>query len=130
MMYKLLADVVVVVHFVFIGFAILGGLLVYRWRWAVVAQIPAAVWAAVIALKHWECPLNVSRGCEGDKNSRDGPAPRRSYASIRVSRLWLGLAELQPHSIAPNRTRLNAVWDAVPRVKVQGPGRGVDVRVS
>lgn len=57
MMYKLLADVVVVVHFAFIGFAILGGLLVYRWRWAVVSHVPAAVWAAVIEFKHLECPL-------------------------------------------------------------------------
>jgi hypothetical protein len=57
MPYKLLADLVVALHFAFIVFVVLGGLLVFRWRWCLVAHVPSAVWAAVIEFKHWECPL-------------------------------------------------------------------------
>jgi hypothetical protein len=45
---RLLADLVVVVHFAFVLFVVLGGLLVLRWpgfRWI---HLPAAVWGAIV----------------------------------------------------------------------------------
>jgi hypothetical protein len=55
--YRLLADLTVVAHFVFVLFAVGGGLLVLRWRRVVWLHIPAAVWAALIEFYGWVCPL-------------------------------------------------------------------------
>jgi len=52
-----LADVVVGVHFIFILFVILGGLIVLRWkRWAWI-HIPCFLWGALIEFSGWFCPL-------------------------------------------------------------------------
>jgi hypothetical protein len=55
--YSLLADLVVLVHFAFVAFAVLGGLLVLRWQWLVWLHVPAAIWAAGIEFGGWICPL-------------------------------------------------------------------------
>lgn len=57
MIYRVLADVVVVLHFCFILFVVLGGLFVLRWRWVMWLHIPAAVYGAVIEFVGWPCPL-------------------------------------------------------------------------
>lgn len=51
------ADAVVVVHLLFIVFAVLGGLLVWRWPWLVVLHLPAAAWGVLVELMRWPCPL-------------------------------------------------------------------------
>ena len=53
----LLADLVVAVHFGFVVFVVLGGLLVLRWPKLAYLHVPAAVWGAVIELAGWICPL-------------------------------------------------------------------------
>ena len=57
MSHRLLADCVVVVHLLFIGFVLFGGLLLRRWPGLAVAHLPAACWAALVELYGWECPL-------------------------------------------------------------------------
>ncbi len=57
MPYVLLADLVVLVHAGFIVFAVLGGLLVLRWRRTLWLHLPAALWAMLIELFGWVCPL-------------------------------------------------------------------------
>lgn len=56
-MYRTLADLVVVVHFGFVLFAVAGALLVLRWPRVAWAHVPAAVWAALIEFAGWICPL-------------------------------------------------------------------------
>ncbi|PTS83545.1 DUF2784 domain-containing protein [Pseudomonas sp. HMWF032] len=51
------ADAVLVFHLLFILFALLGGLLVWRWRSLVCLHVPAAVWGVLVELMHWPCPL-------------------------------------------------------------------------
>ena len=51
------ADAVVVFHLLFILFALLGGLLVWRWRSLVWLHVPAAMWGVLVELMHWPCPL-------------------------------------------------------------------------
>ena len=53
----LLADFVVVLHFIFVLFVVLGGLLVLRWPRVAYFHIPAAVWGAAIEFAGWVCPL-------------------------------------------------------------------------
>jgi hypothetical protein len=57
MSYRVLADLVVLVHLAFIAFALLGGLLALVWRRAPWAHLPAALWAAWIELAGGACPL-------------------------------------------------------------------------
>lgn len=57
MIYGLLADLVLVFHFGFIVFVILGGLLALRWPRLALVHLPAAAWGALIELAGWICPL-------------------------------------------------------------------------
>lgn len=57
MLYSILADVVVIIHFLFILFVLFGGLMVLRWRKAVYFHIPAFIWGALIEIAGWICPL-------------------------------------------------------------------------
>lgn len=57
MLYKLLAEAVIILHFAFIMFAILGGLLILWRNWVIYIHLPAVVWGAVVEIKGWVCPL-------------------------------------------------------------------------
>jgi hypothetical protein len=57
MLYRLGAQAVVLVHFSFIAFVLFGGLLALRWRWIVVAHLPAAAWGCLVELTGRICPL-------------------------------------------------------------------------
>jgi len=57
MPYVFLADLVVVVHFGFIVFVTLGGLLALRWPRVALAHLPALAWGALVMFLHWTCPL-------------------------------------------------------------------------
>src|SRR5947209_12817573 len=55
--YKFLADALVVFHFCFVGFVLLGGLIVLRWRRVKWLHLPAVAWGIFIELSHGICPL-------------------------------------------------------------------------
>jgi len=57
MTYILLADMVVLLHFLFVIFVVFGGLLVLRWKRVVWLHLPAAAWGVAIELGGWICPL-------------------------------------------------------------------------
>ena len=57
MAYRILADLVVGVHVLFVVFVVAGGLLALRWPWVAAAHLPAAVWGALIEFRGWICPL-------------------------------------------------------------------------
>ena len=44
-------------HFAFLAFVVLGGLLVLRWRRLALVHLPAAAWGALIEFTGWICPL-------------------------------------------------------------------------
>lgn len=52
-----LADVVLVVHALFVAWAVLGALAVWRWRWLAVLHLPALAWAVWIETSGRVCPL-------------------------------------------------------------------------
>jgi hypothetical protein len=56
-LYRVLADIIVLIHLAFIIFVIFGGFLVLRWRWLFWFHIPAAIWGALIEFVGWICPL-------------------------------------------------------------------------
>ncbi len=56
MHYRILADVLVLLHLAFVGFVVGGGLLVLRrprWAWV---HLPLASWGALVELAGWVCP--------------------------------------------------------------------------
>ena len=57
MFQKIAADIVVLVHFLFILFVVLGGLLVLRRPRMAWIHLPVAVWGALIEFTGWLCPL-------------------------------------------------------------------------
>ena len=50
MLYRALADLVVVFHLAFIVFIVAGGLFALRWWWLPLVHIPAALWGLYIEL--------------------------------------------------------------------------------
>lgn len=57
MIYRLLADLTVVLHLAFVLFVVGGGLLVRRRRRIAWLHLPAAAWGAWIEFAGWICPL-------------------------------------------------------------------------
>jgi hypothetical protein len=57
MPYGILADLVLIVHALFVIFVVFGGLAVLRWRRLAWLHLPAAVWGVAIELGGWVCPL-------------------------------------------------------------------------
>jgi hypothetical protein len=55
--YRALADAVLVLHLGFVLFVVLGGLLVPRWPTLAWLHIPAAIWGVLIEFTGWICPL-------------------------------------------------------------------------
>ena len=57
MIYRALADLVLVVHLAFVAFVVLGGFLVLRYPRLVWVHLPAAIWGVLIEFAGWICPL-------------------------------------------------------------------------
>lgn len=57
MLYRLTADLIVLLHLAYIAFAVLGGVLVLRWWRLAWLHLPAAAWAAWVELYLRYCPL-------------------------------------------------------------------------
>lgn len=57
MIYRVLADLTVVLHFAFILFVLAGGLAVLRHPRLMWLHVPAALWGAAIEFAGWICPL-------------------------------------------------------------------------
>ena len=55
--YHRLADLLVLLHFIFVLFVLFGGLLILKWRWMIWLHLPAAGWGALIEFTDWVCPL-------------------------------------------------------------------------
>ncbi len=56
---KMVADLLVLMHLLFILFVIGGGFLVIRWGWLKLLHIPAFFWGILISFFGWPCPLTA-----------------------------------------------------------------------
>lgn len=110
MLYRLLADAVIVVHFTFIVFVVLGGLLAWwlpRLRWIHLASV---AYGAGIVLIGWSCPLTalerrlwdaggetaptdgfVDRFLEGVIYPGDHTSSMRVLAGLVIAASWIAL---------------------------------------
>ncbi len=76
MICRFLADAVLVIHLLFIVFAVAGAFAALRWRTLVWVHLPCALWAAAIELGGWICPLTplevALRRCAGQAGYSGG----------------------------------------------------------
>jgi hypothetical protein len=75
-LYRVLADLVVLLHLAFILFVAVGSVLVVRWWRLALLHLPAVIWGATIELAGWLCPLthleNYLRRAGGEAGYRGG----------------------------------------------------------
>src|SRR6187200_2065923 len=71
MWYRTSADLVVVVHLLFICFIVGGVFLTWRWPWVIWVHLPAVLYGALIEFAGFSCPLTV---LENDLRVRAGEA--------------------------------------------------------
>ena len=57
MIYRVLADLILVLHLAFIVFVVAGGLLALRLGWVPLVHLPAALWGVFIEASGGVCPL-------------------------------------------------------------------------
>lgn len=57
MLYRFLADVVLVLHLGFVLFVVAGAFLILRWPRTAWVQLPAAFWSVLVEWSGWVCPL-------------------------------------------------------------------------
>lgn len=72
MMYRLLADTTLVVHFAFVLFVALGGLLVLLWRWIAWIHLPAVAWGAFVEFTGRICPLTPLESWLRERGGQQG----------------------------------------------------------
>ena len=76
LLYRLAADLLVLLHLLFIIFVVAGGFTVFKWQWMAFIHIPAASWGALIEFKGWICPLtpweNSLRRLAGEDGYSEG----------------------------------------------------------
>ena len=76
MIWRTLADLVLLIHLAFVVFVIVGGFFVSRWRWLPWVHLPAVAWAMILEFSGWICPLtpleNLLRQASGEAGYADG----------------------------------------------------------
>jgi hypothetical protein len=101
MIYSILAELVVFVHFLFIVFAVSGAILALKWRWIIYVHLLCAAWASLIMMVGWICPLtpleNSLRRSAGEAGYTDGFIDHYLMPIIypagltREIQIWLGV---------------------------------------
>ena len=92
--FRILADLVVGVHFGFILFVLFGALLVLRWRALLIPHLAAVAWGAMIEFGGWICPLTP---LENHLRYRAGLTP---YSGDFVQRYLLSV--MYPNGLTRN----------------------------
>ena len=76
MTYRLLAELVLVIHLCFVLFVVLGGLLILSWPSILWLHLPSFVWGVLVQCFFWACPLtpleNWFRHLGGESGYRGG----------------------------------------------------------
>ena len=71
---KLSADLLVLLHLLFILYVVLGGLLVFKWQKSLLLHLPCVVWASLLELYGWICPMTPLENSFRQAAGEDGYA--------------------------------------------------------
>jgi len=113
MAYRLLADVLVGIHLLFVIFVVAGGFLTWRWPRVAWVHVPVALWGALIEFAGWICPLtpleNQLRRAAGEAGYAGGFIEHYVIpvvypgALTREIQLALGIAVIVVNAVAYGR---------------------------
>ena len=105
MIYRLAAELTLIVHLAFVLFVVLGGLLVLRWAGLMWFHVAAVLWGVLVEFVGLVCPLTPleltlrqlggEAGYEGDFISHYITALLYPSGLTREQQIWLGVAALQ-----------------------------------
>lgn len=59
--YRLLASAIIVAHFAFVAYVVVGGFLAWRWAWTIVLHLLAAAWGFAVITLSLDCPLTAAQ---------------------------------------------------------------------
>ena len=85
MAYRVLADLVLVAHGLFVAFVIFGGLLALWKRWVAYVHLPALAWGAMVIGMGWICPLTPLEVSLRERAGQEG------YAGGFIQHYLLGI---------------------------------------
>jgi hypothetical protein len=104
MIYRLSADLILIVHLAFVLFVVLGGLLVLRWARLMWVHLAAVFWGALVEFAGFICPLTPlevslrqlggESGYEGDFIGHYVTEVLYPLALTRQLQIWLGCGVL------------------------------------
>ena len=57
LVYKILTNLVVLIHLLFILYVVFGALLAFRWKRSLIIHIPAVIWGVIVEYMNLICPL-------------------------------------------------------------------------
>ena len=105
------ADSIVLVHYLFMGYVLVGGYLAWRWPRTVALHALAIAWAVLIVAAHVQCPLTALQNLFREQAGRrplaggfidtyirgtfyptHGAAAAQAIAGVIVLGSWLGFA--------------------------------------
>jgi len=92
-LYQLLADSVLILHFLFVAFVLGGGLLALRWPRLLWLHVPAMAWGILVEVMGWICPLTPL------ENQLRTLAGGRAYSGSFIERYCLPI--LYPAGLTP-----------------------------
>jgi len=72
MLYRALADAVLILHLVFIVYVVLGALAAMRWPKTAWLHIPVFLWGGAIEIGGWVCPLTYLENALRAEGGRSG----------------------------------------------------------
>ncbi len=85
MTYRVLADLVLAAHGLFVAFVIFGGLLALWKRWVAYVHLPALAWGAMVIGMGWICPLTPLEVSLRERAGQEG------YAGGFIQHYLLGI---------------------------------------
>jgi hypothetical protein len=130
-LYVIVVALIVVVHFAFLGYVVIGGFLALRWRWTIWLHVPAVVWGVGIVTFRYDCPLTWLEQWARAKAGMQ-PLPSAGFIDYYITGVlypstYVGLVEVVVFSIVVSSWI--AIGVATRRV-ARGPRDSPDISVK
>ena len=129
MLYSLLADLVLILHAIFVIFVVLGGVAVIWYRCLAWLHAPCALWGILIEYLGWICPLtyleNDLRTAAGSRGYTGGFIDHYLVPLVYLPGLTPGMQFMLGTAVlALNIVIYALVWRRWKRLKGVGPSNG------